>query len=747
MTEDPKLLDEERIIEIAQASEMSFQRIFCGAWEEFLTDLRKCVIQQRDEKAHDGVSVAASLKAASGSIGFFIRCYQHLEIPEVRRTCLLICGLGMWSNISVRQRSVLLEVEQVSMAKLWHAAERRLAKRRRQVAEIAEPVLSASGATEEQLKGICTDMSAAAINEFLDRFLFLVEVGFESVVRQRGSPGKDAQKSAPQRIAELDDEDISGMPDAEESVPAQEAAPADAPPSACLEICEVLLCERALEFLIDLLSQLPTRRVLLPLLLSKQFAVRCLLSYVATDPEANLFRQLLDILVFYERFEINDETGEPLSSGELTERHYRAMHRFQVICFKQSQLCAAREAEDPPADEIDSAEKPSEMLKRVALGAIADLDTPSALRSLLDKLPDDVLVSVAQGATIIDGELEACIKTETAGSKWHPGNARELLAEIVVHRLSRRVDQLRQISDSPLFPTDDVLWDPSFVPPRDVPPDELSMALPKLNLQFLTVHDYLLRNFKLYRLESAYQIREDLEEAVWQMRPLRDTSGTRFLGSWRMAIPMFNFSIVSTKPPQLGHREPSEVRGEITIDLSRCRDFSSRREWDALRPNDVLFMLSVAPPASSTRLPTTHHQLEAGTFPVTLGVLHVRGCEVTELVDEEGNSITDVNPMERKDPVGDLRTIRCTIDTAQYQLDVDTIMKKEGFEDMYGRFNLLVRRKPAANNFKAVLQTIRKLMNETERAVVPEWLHELFLGYGDPKVSLASIPRGGRGEA
>lgn len=32
----------------------------------------------------------------------------------------------------------------------------------------------------------------------------------------------------------------------------------------------------------------------------------------------------------------------------------------------------------------------------------------------------------------------------------------------------------------------------------------------KLNLQFLTPADYLLRNFHLFRLEAAYEVREDL---------------------------------------------------------------------------------------------------------------------------------------------------------------------------------------------------------------------------------------------
>ena len=33
-----------------------------------------------------------------------------------------------------------------------------------------------------------------------------------------------------------------------------------------------------------------------------------------------------------------------------------------------------------------------------------------------------------------------------------------------------------------------------------------TLALPKLNLQFLTLHDYLLRNLNLFRLESTCMI-------------------------------------------------------------------------------------------------------------------------------------------------------------------------------------------------------------------------------------------------
>lgn len=44
------------------------------------------------------------------------------------------------------------------------------------------------------------------------------------------------------------------------------------------------------------------------------------------------------------------------------------------------------------------------------------------------------------------------------------------------------------------------------------------------------------------------------------------------------------------------------------------------------------------------------------------------------------------------------------------------------------------------NNFKAVLESIRDLMNE--QTVVPPWLHDIFLGYGDPAAAQYSQMEG-----
>ncbi|XP_052205686.1 uncharacterized protein LOC127810317 [Diospyros lotus] len=88
---------------------------------------------------------------------------------------------------------------------------------------------------------------------------------------------------------------------------------------------------------------------------------------------------------------------------------------------------------------------------------------------------------------------------------------------------------------------------------------------------------------------------------------------------------------------------------------------------------------------------------------------------------------------EWKPAKGDLRTVTIALDTAQYHMDVTDIAEK-GAEDVYGNFNVLIRRKPKENNFKAILESIRDLMNET--CIVPDdWLHDTFLGYGNPSAA------------
>lgn len=114
-------------------------------------------------------------------------------------------------------------------------------------------------------------------------------------------------------------------------------------------------------------------------------------------------------------------------------------------------------------------------------------------------------------------------------------------------------------------------------------------------------------------------------------------------------------------------------------------------------------------------------------FVPQVGLTTVRGCEIEGMLDSNGRVIED-GPEPRPVLPGENRTYRVWLDSNQYRIDMDDA--SHGKEDVYEGFNVIMRRKPKENNFKAVLETIRELMN-TE-CVVPDWLHNIILGYGDP---------------
>ena len=74
---------------------------------------------------------------------------------------------------------------------------------------------------------------------------------------------------------------------------------------------------------------------------------------------------------------------------------------------------------------------------------------------------------------------------------------------------------------------------------------ENCLALPKLNLQFLTFHDYLLRNFNLFRLEATYEIREDISDVIGRVGAFRSVVHART----QLAC-LQSTSLLAYSPPQ-----------------------------------------------------------------------------------------------------------------------------------------------------------------------------------------------------
>lgn len=165
---------------------------------------------------------------------------------------------------------------------------------------------------------------------------------------------------------------------------------------------------------------------------------------------------------------------------------------------------------------------------------------------------------------------------------------------------------------------------------------DVPLALPKLNLQFLTIHDYLLRNHDLFSLEASYEIRQNIEDVVKRLSPRLTFPDrkTEFAGWARMAVAVSNFAIVDVAKANLGESQPAYVKADITFDIGRYTD-SIKSEWDRLRPHDVLFLLTIQ--ASDS---TGSAYREDSDFRSHFGLKYVRGCEICDIIGNDGETLS-----------------------------------------------------------------------------------------------------------
>ncbi|KAG0259623.1 hypothetical protein BG011_002514 [Mortierella polycephala] len=459
---------------------------------------------------------------------------------------------------------------------------------------------------------------------------------------------------------------------------------------------KIAYCERFMEFMIDLEAQLPTRRYFNTLIDDHQIVAICKLSNLASNEQTGtLFSQLLDILAFYTGFEINGHTGMALTKEEMTEIHASKLTKLQRIAFTYFK------------DELID-------LAMTNLRAIEDRKSLSTHFENLTKEQLAQLCSYLNIRTtkITDPSVEL---------------SREMLLEVLLLQFEKRHSQIEQINALPLYPDENALFEDAAVKEEMYNADK-PLALPKLNLQFLTLHDYLLRNFNLFRLESNYEIRQDIEDAVKRLGPRPgSTEGTTVFSGWsRVAAPISYFKMVELAKPKLGEDRLSLITADVTFNVRKYTD-AIQAEWEAIREHDILFLLTIE----------AHDDIDEEwdgkeSFRRHYGLKHVRGCEVVSVIGPNGRPFD----YKKSDPqliqdhrTGNTRTFRVALDANQYKIDQE-MAKKTGGRDVYQTFNIVLRRKPQENNFKPVLETIRDLMQSD--LMVPEWLHDVFLGYGNP---------------
>lgn len=185
-------------------------------------------------------------------------------------------------------------------------------------------------------------------------------------------------------------------------------------------------------------------------------------------------------------------------------------------------------------------------------------------------------------------------------------------------------------------------------------------------------------------------------------------------------------SIIEVAPPKVGMDHPAFVRAEIILDTYRLAE-SIRREWEAIRPEDTVYLLALQPSDNRNLLKMGHlHKPNSHNS----GFRYLRTAEIVQLLDDSGRSIREV-PRDQVNGYGSrqrLRRMIVNLDAAQFKLDRQC--KEQGQKDVYESINLIVRRRGRENNFSRILKTIQGLaMSDVP---VPSWLQEVFLGYGDP---------------
>jgi intron-binding protein aquarius len=536
----------------------------------------------------------------------------------------------------------------------------------------------------------------------------------------------------------------------------------------------------------------------------------------APDEGARLFAQLLDMCAFFLDFEVDDQTGRAQTDRDVEAAHYARVAATQSLAHK---FFAAGSRE----------------MREFALGATGVVSQPRTLRAFLSVLDDAQMLRLAANLRLLPQRAAynasvastapagADSAAQRAGTKRPrdapsaPGSAlghshfaapglvlepqrvlplpppsRRFVLEVLLAAHARRRSQLRAINALPLYPSEALLWDANVLPAGTRLAGDESLALPKLNLQFLTLYDYLLRSFHLFRLESAYGVRADLVEALRRAAPRRAAAPagapgagsaaavaprTVFTGWSRMAVALEpgGATVKAVFAPRVGAEVPAGVAAEVRFDTSRFAPHI-RAEWDALREHDVVFLVSVHGAALDGGLPEDALRapaVAAGarvpdeedfSFPARYGVVAVRGCEVSQVLDEQGNAfgsaLSDVSLAGeggrgggRSAPAGAKRALRVRLDPAQYFSDCRAAgaaaATLTSAAPLYAGFNLLVRRDARSNNFKAVLETVREVMNSSSQGgAVPAWLHDVLLGYGDPAAAhFRSLPAGVRVDA
>ena len=269
----------------------------------------------------------------------------------------------------------------------------------------------------------------------------------------------------------------------------------------------MVYCEKFLEFLADLESQLPTRRYVNSLIQDLNLLALIRVSPLFNTQDNGLLRDLFALLRHFFDFPIDDNTGSEHAKVQSYDRNCEGLARLQRVALKHFK----------------------EKLTVLALSNYGAINQRRELEEFLMQLTDTELE-----------EMCRLLGFRTA----YPSAARvqvnrELLMEIMLFAHENRKTFQETVGGMSIQPTETELYEPSLLR-NETYNGSRSLAIPKLNLQYLSVGDFLWRSFILYRCEQFFEIRKYLEDTIKRLQPRGTGSGggVHFDGFSKMALPI-----------------------------------------------------------------------------------------------------------------------------------------------------------------------------------------------------------------
>jgi intron-binding protein aquarius len=397
------------------------------------------------------VDTTQSLTIRTHLLTFIIGAFQSLDSGIVRKECAPLVSISIWHNLSTEEKREKKLDQTVQLRKAWRAAAKRY--------EAAED------AVKSRLR-------------FERSWLYTLLLDFLS---QLYDP-----KSKYGKIGLLGSEETEQ--------------------GANRFLDNLLYCERFIEFLSDLQSQLPTRRYIKTLLQDLHTLPAIRLSPLFNENDNGLLRDLYALLKHYTYFSIDDHTGIQHSRTEAYEQHCARLAALQRVALKHFR----------------------DKLTILALSNYGSIDKREELEGHLEPLSDSEVTELCQ---LLD------LRTSYPAAAGITAD-RPFLTEVLVSLFEKRKTFQETARELSVLPTEATLFEPTLLR-NETYNGSQPLALPKLNLQYLTVGDFLWRSFILHRCESFFEIRKDIEDVIKRLRPKTGRAGeTRFEGFSKMAIPI-----------------------------------------------------------------------------------------------------------------------------------------------------------------------------------------------------------------